>query len=87
MRHFAPPIRDRKVRFALAGCGRIAANHFAAIQKHAERAELVGVCDTDPAALKKAVAETRAQGHAALGALLKAADKPDIVVLDRKSVV
>ena len=45
------PVTDRKVRFALVGCGRIAANHIEAIKAHAERAELVAVCDTDPAKL------------------------------------
>ena len=46
MRHFAAPITDRRIRFALVGCGRIAANHFARHRAtHAERAELVDVCD------------------------------------------
>ncbi|MEO2216692.1 hypothetical protein ABGV49_06430 [Chromobacterium vaccinii] len=30
-----PPIADRKIRFALVGCGRIANNHFGALEKHA----------------------------------------------------
>ncbi|RVU44205.1 Gfo/Idh/MocA family oxidoreductase, partial [Rubrivivax rivuli] len=45
-----PPITDRKVRFAVIGCGRIAQNHFESITKHSERSELVAICDTDPAA-------------------------------------
>ena len=44
-------VTDRKLRFALVGCGRIAANHKQALTRHADRAELVAVCDTDPAAL------------------------------------
>ena len=80
MRHYSPPITGRKIRFALAGCGRISANHFAAIAKHADRAELVDVCDTDPEALKKAVAQTGARGHESLTKML-AATKADIVVL------
>jgi UDP-N-acetyl-2-amino-2-deoxyglucuronate dehydrogenase len=80
MRNYTPPIKDRKIRFALAGCGRIAANHFAAIAKHGERAELVDVCDTDPEALKKAVAQTGARGHDTLTKML-AATKADIIVL------
>ena len=43
-----PFIRDRKIRFALVGCGRISANHFDALEQHTDRAELVGVCDIDP---------------------------------------
>ena len=49
------PITDRKLRFALVGCGRIAANHIAALHAHAEHAELVAVCDTDAAALHAAI--------------------------------
>ena len=41
---------SRKIRFALVGCGRISANHFDALEKHAEQAELVDVCDIDPEA-------------------------------------
>ena len=44
-----PVITDRKIRFALVGCGRIAENHFEALARHAADAELVAVCDTDPA--------------------------------------
>lgn len=50
-----PVISGRKIRFALAGCGRIAKNHFAAIAKHSDRAELVGICDVVPSALDEAV--------------------------------
>ncbi len=70
----------RLVRFALVGCGRISENHFAAIKKHAERCELVDVCDVDPHALKAAVAATGAQGHSNLAALLKTTTA-DCVVL------
>jgi UDP-N-acetyl-2-amino-2-deoxyglucuronate dehydrogenase len=79
-----PPVTDRKVRFAVIGCGRIAQNHFEAIARHAERAELVAVCDTDPAALAAAVARTGAPGHASLGALL-AGVRADCIVLTTPS--
>ena len=46
---------SRKIRFALVGCGRISANHFDALEKHADQAELVDVCDIDPEALQKAM--------------------------------
>jgi UDP-N-acetyl-2-amino-2-deoxyglucuronate dehydrogenase len=75
-----PPVTERKLRFAVVGCGRIAANHFEALQRHAERAELVAVCDTDPAALARAVQITGAPGFASLTALLAGA-QPDCVVL------
>lgn len=75
-----PYITDRRIRFALAGCGRISANHFDALAKHAERAELVGVCDIDPEALARAEARTRATGFRTLDAMLAATDA-DVVIL------
>ena len=75
-----PAIVDRKVRFALVGCGRIADNHFASIQTHAERCELTDVCDVQPAALASAVKRTGAVGHSSLTDLL-AASKADCIVL------
>ncbi|MGN6830445.1 Gfo/Idh/MocA family protein [Paucibacter sp. M5-1] len=74
------PILDRKIRFALVGCGRIAKNHIEALAKHAERAEIVAVCDTRPEALQAAVAATGAAGFASLDALLARSDA-DIVVV------
>ena len=80
MRNLPTPILDRKIRFALVGCGRIATNHFAAIEKHAERAELLDVCDTDALALEKAVKRTGARGHATLADMLRETEA-DVVVL------
>ncbi len=68
--HHSTPIVGRKIRFALVGCGRIAQNHFAAMETHADRCELVDVCDINPAALEAAVAKTGARGHAKLADLL-----------------
>ena len=78
------PVTDRKVRFAIIGCGRIAQNHFESIGKHAGRAELVAVCDTDPAALARAVEKTGAQGFDSLAALL-ANSQADCIVLTTPS--
>jgi UDP-N-acetyl-2-amino-2-deoxyglucuronate dehydrogenase len=79
-----PFVRDRKIRFALVGCGRISANHFDALDRHKDRAELVAVCDIDPEALAKAEARTRAPGFRTLDALLAGSD-PDIVILSTPS--
>lgn len=84
MRHFPPPIIDRKLRFALLGCGRIAKNHFASLKTHADRAELVGVCDVNPEAMKAAVAETSATPFPNLASML-AESKADVVVLTTPS--
>jgi UDP-N-acetyl-2-amino-2-deoxyglucuronate dehydrogenase len=75
-----PPITDRKIRFALVGCGRIAQNHIEALRKHEAQAELVAVCDTDAQVLRETGLKTGAPGFASLTELL-AGSKPDCVVL------
>ena len=74
------PIRDRRIRFALVGCGRISAKHFEAIAKHREHAELVAVCDEAPPALAAAVKATGARGYEHYSELLSAVPS-DAVVL------
>ena len=73
-------IGGRKIRFALAGCGRISANHFEALEAFPDDAELVGVADIDPAALQQGMARTRAPGFPTLSHLLADAG-PDLVIL------
>ena len=84
MRHYPAPIVDRKIRFALLGCGRIANNHFAALKKHADRSELVGISDINSAALKAAATETGAKPYPSLGSMLEDTNA-DIVVLTTPS--
>ena len=84
MRRFADAVQDRKIRFALVGCGRIAANHFGAIRQHAERAELVSVCDIAPAALEAAAALTGAKPYRSMTSMLKDTDV-DAVILTTPS--
>ena len=84
MRHYPAPIQDRKIRFALVGCGRIANNHFEALRKHQDRAELVGVCDVDPRALDRAAGLTGAEGYTSLQEMLRRVDA-DIVVVTTPS--
>jgi UDP-N-acetyl-2-amino-2-deoxyglucuronate dehydrogenase len=84
MKYGGSSISDRKVRFALVGCGRIAANHFAAIEKHSERCELVDVCDTDQASLDMAAARTGAAPHSNLAKML-AVTEADCTILTTPS--
>ncbi len=74
------PIVGRRIRVGLVGCGRIAASHFDAFETHAAECEVVAVCDTDPAALAKAVERTGARGLASIDELLASSDA-DVVVL------
>jgi len=74
------PITGRRIRFAVVGCGRISKNNIEALQKHAADAEIVAVCDIDPAALTAAKAATGAPGYARIEDLLAKSDA-DAVVL------
>ena len=82
--HSFPPIISRKIRLALVGCGRISANHFGAIESHAEHVELTDVCDIDPVALQHAVDRTGAKGHRSLGEMLQGTTA-DLVILTTPS--
>lgn len=73
-------LAGRKIRFGVVGCGRIADRHFEAIARHADRAELAAVCDTEPAALDRAVNQTGVRGFARLEQLLAGAEV-DCVIL------
>ena len=66
-----PHIADRKIRFALVGCGRISTNHIEAIACHSAHAELTAVCDNDPDRLAAAAARTGARPYDSLDALLQ----------------
>jgi UDP-N-acetyl-2-amino-2-deoxyglucuronate dehydrogenase len=74
------PIKDRKIRIALVGCGRISEKHLGSIAKHHENAELVAICDTDATALASAEARTGVACFTSLDALLEKSDA-DLVVL------
>jgi UDP-N-acetyl-2-amino-2-deoxyglucuronate dehydrogenase len=82
--HNYPVIDGRKIRLALVGCGRIAKNHFAAIEQHGECVELVDVCDINSEALTQAVEATGAAGHRSLESLL-ASTSADLVILTTPS--
>lgn len=77
-------IKGRKIKVALVGCGRIANNHFAAIEQHADDMELVDVCDVNQDALSLAVERTKAVPHQNLSDMLKHT-KADLIVLTTPS--
>ncbi|WP_295608262.1 Gfo/Idh/MocA family oxidoreductase [uncultured Lamprocystis sp.] len=74
------PINNRQIRIAVIGCGRIAKNHFGAIERHAGDLDLVAVCDTNPAVLKQHVDTYGVPGYAHLSELLSTV-QPDLVAL------
>jgi len=72
-------IRDRPIRIAVVGCGRISANHFKAIESHRDELKLAAVCDSDPATLDATVKKYGVPGFSSLPELLKA--DVDVVAL------
>ena len=68
------PIRDRKVRIAVIGCGRISQNHFGAIEKHSDHLELAAICDTDSKTLAEHAARYNVPAFADYEALLRESD-------------
>lgn len=74
------PITNRKIRFAVVGCGRISAKHFDALNQHTDRTELVAVCDNQHDRLIKTQEKTGVQGFIDFSEMLRQIS-PDVVVL------
>lgn len=64
-------IVGRPIRIGVVGCGRIAANHFKAIEAHPGQLQLTAVCDTDPKVLEAASTRLNVPGYASLAELLE----------------
>lgn len=77
-------IKDRKIRVALTGCGRISKNHFAAIEQHSDNLELVAVCDNNQDRLSQAMQTTGVSGFNNLTRMLEQTNA-DLVVLTTPS--
>lgn len=77
-------IKNRKIKFALVGCGRISNNHFGSYEALKDDCEIVGVCDIDPENLQKAVERTGAKGYLNYADMLKDTDA-DIIVITTPS--
>jgi UDP-N-acetyl-2-amino-2-deoxyglucuronate dehydrogenase len=71
---------DRPIRIAVVGCGRISQRHFEALAAHADRVQLVAVCDTDRAVLGQRADVLGVAGYDSLDALLASSDT-DLVAL------
>jgi UDP-N-acetyl-2-amino-2-deoxyglucuronate dehydrogenase len=68
------PIVDRKIKIAVVGCGRIAKNHFASIQQHADNLELVAICDINRSLLAEKAQELQVPGFTDLATMLQQVD-------------
>ncbi len=77
-------IIDRKIRFALVGCGRIANNHLAALEHHNKDAELVAICDVDNNKLQAFAVSDEVKRYTSLNDMLSDGGF-DIVILTTPS--
>ncbi|EJI1277567.1 TPA: gfo/Idh/MocA family oxidoreductase [Vibrio vulnificus] len=73
-------IKDRKIRIAVVGCGRISKNHFGSIEQLGEEFELVAVCDNSPAVLGEHCEKYDVPGYLSLDELL-VSEQMDLVTL------
>ena len=73
-------IRDRKIRVAVVGCGRISKNHFLSIETHKKDLELVAVCEIEPDILKKHQDKFDVPGYLDIKQMLSEV-KIDLVIL------
>lgn len=78
--HAEFPISNRKIRFALVGCGRISSRHLQAIKDNDQSVELVSVCDTDPRVLESLKLPASVKKMVSLEKLL-AESSADVIVL------
>jgi UDP-N-acetyl-2-amino-2-deoxyglucuronate dehydrogenase len=73
-----PNIKNRKIRIAIIGCGRISKNHFGSIEKHSENIELVAICDNNSKVLKENQKKYKVTGYLKLEEML---EKEDLDIL------
>lgn len=74
-------IADRKIRIGVAGCGKIAGNHFKSIKELSDRYELTAVCDAKAECLQQVASEHQVEGYTSLDAMLKAQPALDLITL------
>ena len=75
-----PVIRDRKLRIAIVGCGRISANHFGSIETHQQHLELAAVCDIDATVMQTHADKYKVPGYLDLEEMLSQ-ERLDLVAL------
>lgn len=73
-------VKNRKIRIAVLGCGRISKNHFSSIEKHGDNIELVAVCDSNPTILKAHSSKYSVPGYLRLEDMLQT-EKLDILAI------
>ncbi len=81
MNYRAPKkVENRKVRFAIVGCGRISGRHSGAIAAHEANAELVAICDDNAEILQTQSKALKVPGYGSLDEMLSESNA-DCVIL------
>jgi len=65
-----PEIKNRKIRMAILGCGRISKNHFASIEEHKNEIELISICESKNDILKEHEKKYNIKGYLSLTEML-----------------
>lgn len=73
-------IKNRKIKVAIVGCGRISKNHFDSISKFPDDIELVSICDTDNKTLKQHTDKFNVPGYRNLEDMLQS-EKFDLLII------
>lgn len=73
-------IKDRKIKIAVVGCGRIVEKHFSAIAEHKDSLELESICDIDKTSREQAQSLTDVPTYTNLDELL-VHSQADIITL------
>ncbi len=73
-------IKDRKIRMAIVGCGRISKNHFGSIEKHSDNIELIAINDTNADLLKDHEDQYKVNGYLRMDEMLEK-EELDLVVI------
>jgi UDP-N-acetyl-2-amino-2-deoxyglucuronate dehydrogenase len=64
-------IKNRKIRIALVGCGRISKNHFESIETHNHDFEITAVCDIDPTVVNVHAEKYKVSGYTDMEIMLQ----------------
>jgi len=75
------PIKDRKIRIGIVGCGKIASNHLQALHELSNDYELCAVCDTASTSLQTVTEKFGIQGFATLENMITAMPHLDVITL------
>ncbi len=75
-----PVIKDRKIRIAVVGCGRISKNHFGSIAQYKDDCELVAICDKNFSVMENYSKEYSIPGYTSFETMLEK-ESLDLVAL------